>query len=241
MQPGVRTPFGMPRVANGDAAVSGAKVTAAFVRTVGKGRRRHRVVSPRREVRFSQRPTIKGALKTPSGEPIGKATVFIGQQPEGQDWRLDGAVRTDASGRFSYRPAARQSNRDLRVVYFPFSDSHEYVASSPLRLKVEAGLTLRVSRHALHNGQRLTFTGRVLGDIPAAGVAVTLQAKVGRHYRSFRQLRASARTSGRIRTVYRFERTTAMVRYRFRLKLVRQAGLPYQGGVSPTVGVLVRP
>jgi hypothetical protein len=233
--------FGTPRVANGDAAVSGAKVTAAFVRTVGHGRRRHRVSQTRRQVRFSQRPTIKGTLITPSGEPIGNATVFVGQQPEGQDWRLDGAVRTDSAGRFSYRPAARQSNRDLRVVYFPFSDSHEYVASSPLRLRVEAGLTLRVSRHALRNGQRLAFTGRVLGAVPPQGVAVTLQAKVGRHYRSFRQLRASSRTGGHVRTVYRFERTTAAVRYRFRLKLVRQAGLPYQGGVSPTVGVLVRP
>jgi hypothetical protein len=102
-------------------------------------------------------------------------------------------------------------------------------------------LTLRVSRRALRNGQRLTFSGKVLGAVPAAGVAVTLQAKVGRHYRSFRQLRASSRTGGRVRTVYRFERTTSTARYRFRLKLVRQAGLPYQGGVSAPVDVLVRP
>jgi hypothetical protein len=45
-------------------------------------------------VRFSPRPTIKGTLTTPPGEPIGKATVFIGQQPEGQTWRLGGAVTT---------------------------------------------------------------------------------------------------------------------------------------------------
>jgi hypothetical protein len=233
--------FGTPRTANGEGAVSDAKVAASFVRVVGKGRRRHRVFGDRREVRFSQRPTVRGTLTAPSGEPIAKATVFIGQQPEGQQWRLDGAVRTDSAGRFTYRPAARQSNRDLRVVYFPFSDSHEYVASTPLTLKVDAGLTLRVSRRALRNGQRLTFSGRVLGQVPQAGVAVTLQAKVGRHYQSFRQLRASARTGGRLRTVYRFRRTTSAVRYRFRLKLVRQAGLPYQGGVSPTVDVLVRP
>jgi hypothetical protein len=233
--------FGAPPVANGEGAVSDAKVAGSFVRVVGKGRRRHRVFGERRQVRFSQRPTVRGTLTAPSGEPIASATVFIGQQPEGQQWRLDGAVRTDSAGRFTYRPAARQSNRDLRVVYFPFSDSHEYVASTPLTLKVDAGLTLRVSRHALRNGQRLTFSGRVLGEVPRAGVAVTLQAKVGRHYQSFRQLRASGRTGGRVRTVYRFQRTTSAVRYRFRLKLVRQAGLPYQGGVSPTVDVLVRP
>jgi hypothetical protein len=233
--------FGMPRTANGEGAVSDAKVAASFVRVVGKGRRRHRVSGERREVRFSQRPTVRGTLTTPSGEPIANATVFVGQQPEGQQWRLDGAVRTNAQGRFSYRPAARQPNRDLRVVYFPFSDSHEYVASGGLTLKVKAGLTLHVDRRALRNRQRLVFSGRVLGAVPAAGVAVTLQAKVGRHYRSFRQLRASSRTGGRVRTVYRFERTTTAVRYRFRLKLVRQAGLPYQGGASSTVDVLVRP
>jgi hypothetical protein len=102
-------------------------------------------------------------------------------------------------------------------------------------------LTLRVSRRALRNGQRLVFSGRVLGAVPPAGVAVTLQARVGRHYRAFRQLRASSRTNGRLRTVYRIERTTQTVRYRFRLKLVGQAGLPYQGGAFRTVDVLVRP
>jgi hypothetical protein len=106
---------------------------------------------------------------------------------------------------------------------------------------VRAGLTLHVDRHRLRNGQRLVFTGRVLGTLPAQGIAVTLQAKVGRHYRSFRQLRASSGTAGRIRTAYRFERTTGPVRYRFRLKVVRQAGLPFQGGASPVVTVFVRP
>lgn len=71
--------FGTPRTANGEGAVSDAKVAASFVRVVGKGRRRHRVFGDRREVRFSQRPTVRGTLTAPSGEPIAKATVFIGQ------------------------------------------------------------------------------------------------------------------------------------------------------------------
>jgi hypothetical protein len=233
--------FATPRTANGDGAVSGAKLSAAFVRQVGKGRARHSVRRAMREVRFSQSPTVRGTLSAPSGEPIANATVFIGQQPEGQQWRLDGAVRTDSAGDFVYRPAARHPNRQLRAVYFPFSDSHENASSDPLELRVRAGMTLHVSRRSLRNGQRLVFTGRILGALPAAGIAVTLQAKVGRHYRSFRQLRASSGTDGRIRTAYRFERTTGPVRYRFRLKVVRQAGLPFQGGASPVVAVSVRP
>ncbi len=233
--------FASPRVANGAGAISGARLNASFVRQVGRGRARHSVRATKREVRFSQSPTVKGTLTAPSGEPIADATVFIGQQPEGQPWRLDGAAHTDSAGDFVYRPAARQPSRQLRVVYFPFSDSHENVATDPLTLRVRAGLTLHVDRHRLRNGQRLIFSGRVLGALPAEGVAVTLQAKVGRHYRSFRQLRASSRTDGRIRTAYRFERTTGPVRYRFRLKVVRQAGLPFHGGVSPVVSVSVRP
>jgi hypothetical protein len=233
--------FATPRVLNGDGATSGAKLSAAFVRQVGKGRSRHSVKRASTEIRYSQRATVNGTLAAPGGDPIANATVFIGQRPEGRQWRLDGTARTDKRGRFVYRPASRQPNRRLRAVYFPFSDSHENVMSSALALRVRAGMTLDVNRHRLHNGDRLIFTGRVLGPVPAAGVAVTLQAKVGRHYRSFRQLRATSRTGGRIRTVYRFERTTRPARYRFRLKVVRQAGLPFQSGVSPVVSVSVRP
>jgi hypothetical protein len=233
--------FAAPRVLNGNGATAGAKLTAAFARRVGKGRARHRVLRAAREVRYAQRATVVGKLTAPSGEPISGATVFVGQQPEGQQWRLDGSVRTNTRGEFRYRPPARQSNRQLRAVYFPFSDSHESAVSRALRLGVRAGMTLQVNRHRLRNGERLVFSGRVLGPVPAAGVAVTLQAKVGRHYRSFRQLRATSATKGRIHTVYRFERTTRPARYRFRLKVVRQAGLPFQSGVSPVVRVSVTP
>jgi hypothetical protein len=233
--------FATPRVLNGDHATTGAKLTAAFVRQIGKGKARHRVTRATRDVRYSQSPTVRGTLTTPSGEPVEHATVFIGQRPEGEQWRLDGSVRTDERGAFTYRPPARHPNRRLRAVYFPYSDSHENATSGVLTLNVRAGMTLHVNRHSLHNGDRLVFTGRVLGPVPAAGVAVTLQAKVGRHYRSFRQVRATSATKGRIHAVYRFERTTRPAHYRFRLKLVRQAGLPFQSGVSPVVAVSVRP
>ena len=233
--------FAAPRVANGAGAISGARLTASFVRQVGRGRARHSVRGAKREVRFSQSPTVKGTLTAPSGEPIADATVFIGQQPEGQQWRLDGAVRTDSAGTPATRPPGRPRNPRVARLVPPPPRKPRGGRGSPLTMRVRAGLTLSVDRHRLRNGQRLFFTGRVLGALPAEGIAVTLQAKVGRHYRSFRQLRASSRTDGRIRTAYRFERTTGPVRYRFRLKVVRQAGLPFQSGASPVVSVSVRP
>jgi len=233
--------FSRPRVANGDGATSGAQLSARFVRRVGHGRKRHTVSSTARTTSFSQRPTIKGTLAAPSGEPIRNATIFFGQQVEGGQWRLDGATTTDVAGRYAFQPKGRQPSRALRAVYFPYSDSHESTLSAVLALRVRAGITLATDRRSARNGQRVGFTGRVLGAIPAGGVAITLQAKVGRTYRSFRQLRATAATGGRFRTTYRFERTQRSVRYRFRAKVVKQAGLPFATGASRTVIVSVRP
>ena len=207
----------------------------------GHGSKRHTVSSATRTTSFSQRPTIKGTLAAPSGEPIRNATVFFGQQVEGGQWRLDGATTTDVAGRYAFQPKGRQPSRALRAVYFPYSDSHESALSAVLALRVRAGITLATDRRSARNGKRVGFTGRVLGAIPAGGVAITLQAKVGRTYRSFRQLRATAATGGRFRTTYRFERTQRPVRYRFRAKVVKQAGLPFATGASRTVIVSVRP
>ena len=126
-------------------------------------------------------------------------------------------------------------------MYFPFSDSHENASSDPVDLRVRAGMTLHVSRRSLRNGQRLVFTGRILGALPAAGVAVTLQAKVGQALPLVPPAAGQQRHGWAHPHAYRFERTTGPVRYRFRLKIVRQAGLPFQSGVSPVVAVSVRP
>src|SRR3954453_8350563 len=136
--------FATPRVANGAGAMSGARLTASFVRQVGRGRGRHAVSVARREVRFSQRPTVRGTLTAPPGEPIADATVFIGQQPEGQPWRLDGAVHTDSAGDFVYRPAARHPKRHRAAGSVPVPPTTENVATDPLMLRVRAGLVLHV-------------------------------------------------------------------------------------------------
>ena len=232
--------FAMPRVANGAGAISGARLTASFVRQVGK-RARHSVRgrSARCASRRARRSGARSPLRPASRSPTRRCSSA--SSPRVSSGASTARSARTPRGDFVYRPAARHPNRQLRAVYFPFSDSHESVASDPLTMRVRAGLILHVDRHRLHNGQRLIFTGRVLGPLPAEGIAVTLQAKVGRHYRSFRQLRASSRSDGRIRTAYRFERTTGPVRYRFRLKVVRQAGLPFQSGASPVVSVSVRP
>jgi hypothetical protein len=65
----------------------------------------------------------------------------------------------------------------------------------------------------------------------ADGRAVAMQARVGRKWRTFKQLRTDS--DGRYRGRYRFTQTTGRVRYVFRALVKRQGGYPYEPGGSP--------
>ncbi len=86
-----------------------------------------------------------------------------------------------------------------------------------------------------------TRDGLVHGAIPADGIAASLQAKVGRRYQTFRTVRVLPGRRGRFRTAYRFRRTSATIRYRFRVVVLKQAGLPFESGHSRVQTVTVRP
>ena len=141
-----------------------------------------------------------------------------------------------------FRLPARAPSREINLVYFPFSDSHEQAVGRPVRLNVRCGVRLSVDRaqrsqrpaRALH-GRRSRRRCR------ARGVTASLQVKLGRRYRTFRQVRLRPASDGRFRTTYRFTATARPTRYRFRLLVLKQAGLPYERGSSPTRTVTVTP
>jgi hypothetical protein len=93
------------------------------------------------------------------------------------------------------------------------------------------------------NGANVTDSARLTAGFPAK---VYRRSKAGKRYYTYvlrpsRTVSYGTATGGRFRTTYRFERTQRPVRYRFRAKVVRQAGLPYATGASRTVIVSVRP
>jgi hypothetical protein len=90
-------------------------------------------------------------------------------------------------------------------------------------------------------GAPVAHAAELRGPVPARGVTVSLQAKVGRAYQTFRELRTSSLSRGRLRTVNRFRNTHTTVRDRFRFELLKQAGLPFDTGRSNVAFVLVRP
>ena len=91
------------------------------------------------------------------------------------------------------------------------------------------------------NGQRVRFRGHVAGPIAPGGATASLQVKLGRRYRTFRALRVTSIGGGRFDTSYRFTSTSHATRYRFRVLVSQQAGLPYERGTSSVASVVVRP
>ena len=82
----------------------------------------------------------------------------------------------------------------------------------------------------LSNGHAVGFQGRIPGP-NADGRAVTMQARVGRKWRSFKQLVTD--TKGHFKGKYRFTQTRGRVSYLFRALVKKQGGYPYSAGASP--------
>ena len=240
-----------PRELNGQGASSGAilrvylpvRKSARINHDKHKGERRHAVrAAVRRTVQFASRPTLRAVLTDAARRPIAGAKVWIASRVEGQEWQITGRPHTTGrTGRLGLRLPARTPSRKINVVYFPFSDSHEQAVGRPVMLKVRAGATLAVSRHNTRNGQRVHFRGHVAGPLAPGGVTASLQVKLGRRFRTFRTLRITSEGGGRFDTTYRFSATSRATRYRFRLLVSRQAGLPYERGASSATSVVVSP
>jgi hypothetical protein len=67
---------------------------------------------------------------------------------------------------------------------------------------------------------------------------VTLQARVGKKWRSFKQLQTDSK--GSFKGKYRFTQTHGRVRYVFRALVKKQGGYPYSPGSSKKRKLVVR-
>jgi hypothetical protein len=239
------------RQLNGQGASSGAilrvylpiRSTERIKHGIYKGQRRRVVrAAAHRTVGFASRTTLRAVLTDAARHPIAGANVWIASRVDGREWQITGRPHTTGrTGRVGLRLAARTPSRQVNVVYFPFSDSHEQAVGRPVKLKVRAGVTLSPSRHRARNGQRVRFRGHVSGPLAPGGVTASLQVKLGQRYRTFRALRVTSAGGGRFDTSYRFSSTSHATRYRFRVLVSPQAGLPYERGTSSVTTVVVRP
>jgi hypothetical protein len=205
-------------------------------RSVGAGKRRYVL---RRSVRtnFGRTTTLRGRLATPGRNPLADRDITITERVDlpAATWHVVGLVRTDGDGRFVFRAAAGPS-RKLRFRY----DGTPSIRgrTSTVHLHVRASSSVHASRHRVVNGEAVRFRGVVRSrPIPQTGKLLQLQVFSRDHWLTFATPRADAR--GKWTYEYRFTATRGVTRYRFRVRLPREAGSPYAAGLSRTVRVKV--
>jgi hypothetical protein len=179
-------------------------------------------------------PVIRGSLRDGAGNPVQGATVCVYETVDVPDAsrQLVSTATTQSNGRFATRLDAGPS-RWLDLVY----RYNERVLGSRVELDSRVVPTLQIPKKSLVNGDAAQFRGQVPGP-NADGRAVAMQARVGRKWRTFKQLRTDS--DGRFRGKYRFTQTTGRVRYVFRALVKRQSGYPYEPGSSRKRTLVVR-
>ena len=186
------------------------------------------------------RTTVDGVLRSTDGDqPVAGAPVVVTQQPRGSARvRQLGVVHTDAGGRFSFRTPPGPSG-SLSFSYAGTDTTRP--SGSAAALLVAAGTTLRVDRSRVRNGDSVLFAGRLRGGyLPSAGKLVMLQAYVPGRDRWITFATPRSDRNGVWSYSYRFEATSGVVRYKFRARVPRESGYPFEPGRSGLVAVVVR-
>jgi hypothetical protein len=235
---GLHNPLaGIPgHVPNGTNATENGRVRVAFELRRRGARKQVMVVRSTRNRRW----VIKGRLTNAQGKPIGGGQLVTAWQMPGRREAAHTGVKTRADGRFTY-VLPKGPSRAVKFVYFAFSDSTAYGESNVVREKVTTPVKLAVAPLAASNGGSVKFTGAVGTDfIPKDGVLVSLEARYpDGGWKQFKLVRTGR--GGRFTATYRFTRTSSTTRYAFRARVAKQAGYPFEGGISRTTGVLVSP
>jgi hypothetical protein len=215
---------------NGIGADRAARLTASTVGRTGK--------PIRGALRFGRSVVLQGSLSTFAGTPIAGATLDLhtrvarpGSVPRVRQ------ITTDSKGRYTYRVPSGAS-RDLEVAYRAFTSDEGYSALVNARVRVRAAIRLRVSRRAVRNGNRVRFTGRLVGGPRRQDASMILYALADRRI-PVTSLKADSR--GRFRYAYRFRTVQQRSTFRFQVRSESRPGYPYAAGVSNVATVAVRP
>jgi hypothetical protein len=177
---------------------------------------------------------IRGRLATAGGDPIGGATVCVYETVglEDASSQLVTTATTQANGRFVTRLDPGPS-REVELVY----RYNTKVLERTVQLDSTVVPTLKLAERSLRNGERAHFRGRLPGP-NAVGRLVALQARAGRKWRTFKQLRTAE--GGLFKGLYRFTQTSGRARYVFRALVKRQGDYPYEPGSSRKRKLFVR-
>jgi len=210
----------------GDAPpLRGGRVTASFAGTS----KRTSTIS------YGGRPKVIGRLTDVDDRPVAKAPIAIIEKVAGRGASVVPAGQTGTDGEYEFRLSGQGGSRTVHVQYRS-ADGAEALVSPPLRLKVRAAASLRVTL----NGVRVRYRGTVLSrSIPNRGVIVHMQGRrKGGAWQSFATRRV--RRSGQFTGSYRLRVRRPGVALQFRAVIAKTPGYPYETGISATVTRKVR-
>lgn len=199
--------------------------------------RRRTVLVKKLRTLLGARPRLEGSLTDAAGHPLANVDIAVSSAEANQAvFRPAGLVRTDESGRFSYRARSTRS----RTVRFHYSGSeHVRSSSADVTLGVAASSTIRASDRTVRNGETVRFSGtlRTL-PVPVAGKLLEMQAFFRDRWRTFSTVRSDRR--GHWSFDYGFGGTVGKVIYLFRVHIPREGGYPFEDGNSRVASVTVR-
>jgi hypothetical protein len=189
-----------------------------------------RVTARAKIVDFGKRPRLSGRARRTDGAPL--VSAFMSISPLNGDWTR--TTVADGSGYYSLR-LPPGSTRRVRVT--ALAPQASALACATARVRTRAGVSLTATKR-VRPGGRVRFRGRLKGlPVPGRGKLVELQAFDGGKWRTFAQPRS--RKDGRYRAAYRLRRTFGPRTFRFRARVRRESGYPYELGYSRRVKVRV--
>jgi hypothetical protein len=217
--------------ANGENASDDARLSVRWART-----KRATLTAP-----YGRRNVIRGRLTTRGGAGIRNAKVEMLTALDGRAGApLDkGGARTRRDGRFTLILPANASSRTLVLRYRSHANDTVSIAEATLRVRVKAGVRLKVLPQTAARGRTVKLSGRLVGrPLPATGKVVELQARSpGERWITFRTVRASRR--GRFATWYTFRQSGPAI-YLMRARVREADDYPYVTGISHAARVRVR-
>jgi hypothetical protein len=184
-------------------------------------------------VKFGRPVTIRGQLVLSGRRPVAGVPITVTTTPRvaGAAPSIEATGAVGANGRFVI-PLPKGPAR-VASITFPGAPG-DLPAERRLRLLVPASSTIKASRLRLGGAGLVRFRGHVRGGA-GANLVVVLQGKEGGKWRTFADTRT--RKAGRWRASYRFSGRPGD--YPIRVRVRRQANLPYETGHSRRVTVHV--
>lgn len=193
-------------------------------------------------VGYGQPSKVSGTLTDAAGEPVAEQQVTV-TEFFGDGALIDRRIRTvttDARGHWTERLPGGPS----RAISASYAGTRRYLPDGARvgRLQVKTKATLRLSRRKVKEGHRVAFKGRVghlAARIPAGGKLVELEVRDGKSWQTVEHPFYTG-PNGRFKLHYRFARFyTDNVRYRFRVRVLREHDWPYKAPASSRVRRLV--